>query len=137
MKRFLLTLLGVAALCGLSPHHAAAQSVEKLSMDLGLRTADHNTDLTYTKSETTSPWFDTNIKTAAAASGGFQKIENDQFIMNSTISIRLPGHQQPMRKNRISLLNGKQQANRLPALLSFRDRDSASNSKTRPNASFR
>ncbi len=81
MKRFLLTLLGVAALCGLSPHHAAAQSVEKLSMDLGLRTADHNTDLTYTKSETTSPWFDTNIKTAAAASGGFQKIENDQFII--------------------------------------------------------
>ena len=81
MKRFLLTLLGVAALCGLSPHHAAAQSVEKLSMDLGLRTADHNTDLTYTKSKTTSPWFDTNIKTAAAASGGFQKIENDQFII--------------------------------------------------------
>ena len=26
MKRFLLTLLGVAALCGLSPHHAAAQT---------------------------------------------------------------------------------------------------------------
>ena len=81
MKKFLLTLLGVAALCGLSPHHAAAQNVEKQSLDLGLRTADHNTDLTYTKSETTSPWFDTNIKTAAAASGGFQKIENDQFII--------------------------------------------------------
>ena len=59
MKRFLLTLLGVAALCGLSPHHAAAQSVEKLSMDLGLRTADHNTKLTYTIDETQTAWFDT------------------------------------------------------------------------------
>ncbi len=28
MKRFLLTLLGVAALCGLSPHHAAAQALK-------------------------------------------------------------------------------------------------------------
>ena len=81
MKRFLLTLLGVAALCGLSPHHAAAQSVEKLSMDLGLRTADHNTDLTYTKDETTLPWFDAAVTTPSADKGGFSKIENDQFII--------------------------------------------------------
>ncbi|WP_290089238.1 hypothetical protein, partial [Paramuribaculum intestinale] len=80
MKRFLLTLLGVAALCGLSPHHAAAQSVEKLSMDLGLRTADHNTDLTYTKDGTTSPWFEAAVTAPSTDKAGFSKIENDQFI---------------------------------------------------------
>ena len=81
MKRFLLTLLGVAALCGLSPHHAAAQSVEKLSMDLGLRTADHNTDLTYTKDGTTSPWFEAAVTAPSTDKAGFSKIENDQFII--------------------------------------------------------
>ncbi len=82
MKRFLLTLLGVAALCGLSPHHAAAQSVEKLSMDLGLRTADHNTKLTYTIDETQTAWFDTKPASPTTSSiGGFTKIENDTFLI--------------------------------------------------------
>ena len=82
MKRLLLTLLGVAALCGLSPHHAAAQSVEKLSMDLGLRTADHNTKLTYTIDNTKTEWFDTKQNSPTTSStGGFTKIENDTFLI--------------------------------------------------------
>ena len=48
MKRLLLTLLGVAALCGLSPHPAAAQETTSgnvLHMDFNKRADGHNQDL--------------------------------------------------------------------------------------------
>ena len=47
MKKLLLTLLGAAALCGLSPHAAAEEpsTANVLHMDFNKRTADHNQDL--------------------------------------------------------------------------------------------
>ena len=84
MKKLLLTLLGAAALCGLSPHRAQAAAPEIIKMDLQKRvTGDpaHNTDLTFTKGETTTEWPTTNVTSPSANYGGFDKVENDDFII--------------------------------------------------------